>query len=111
MAQRGHELATDLYIINQMYRNSVGPDTIANAVRRILVHLCRVYIACHINPFIQILIRSTETLVDTGYGGCLLEGYPDIANHDMIALRPPLLKVEMIQHMMLSKSLTASPRK
>ena len=34
MAQRGHELATELYIMNQMYSNSERPNNNANAVRR-----------------------------------------------------------------------------
>lgn len=34
MAQRGHELTTQLYIMNQMYSNSEGPNNNANAVRR-----------------------------------------------------------------------------
>ena len=33
MAQRGHELTTQLYIMNQMYSNSEGPNNNANAVR------------------------------------------------------------------------------
>jgi hypothetical protein len=57
MAQRGHELATDLYILNHIYRNSEVPHILANAICSVLVHLYA-DIACHIDSFIQIYLAA-----------------------------------------------------
>lgn len=39
MAQRGYELATELYILNHVYKDSKVIDIVANAARCISVHV------------------------------------------------------------------------